>query len=64
MGLLASLWLPREASALMDFFQDSVELLQVGEETDSRREERGRAGGRDFASGCFCLRREDSCRAF
>ena len=48
----------------MDFFQDSVELLQVGEETDSRREERGRAGGRDFASGCFCLRREDSCRAF
>lgn len=28
-GLLASLWLPRDASALVDFFQDTVELLQV-----------------------------------
>lgn len=27
--LLASLWLPRDASALVDFFQDAVELLQV-----------------------------------
>ena len=28
-GLLASLWLPRYASAYVEFFQDTVELLQV-----------------------------------
>lgn len=28
-GLLASLWLPRYASAFVEFFQDTVELLQV-----------------------------------
>lgn len=28
-SLLASLWLPRDGSSLIDFFQDSVELLQV-----------------------------------
>ncbi|CBJ31314.1 hypothetical protein Esi_0244_0008 [Ectocarpus siliculosus] len=27
-GLLASLWLPRDAASLVEFFQDSVELLQ------------------------------------
>lgn len=30
-GLLSSLWLPRDASVLVDFFQDAVELLQVCE---------------------------------
>lgn len=30
-GLLASLWLPRDAASLVGFFQDSVELLQVCE---------------------------------
>lgn len=28
-GLLASLWLPQETSALIDFLEDTVELLQV-----------------------------------
>lgn len=28
-GLLSSLWLPRYATAYVDFFQDAVELLQV-----------------------------------
>lgn len=30
-GLLSSLWLPRDASVLVEFFQDAVELLQVCE---------------------------------
>lgn len=28
-GLLASLWLPRDGSTLVNFFEDAVELLQV-----------------------------------
>lgn len=29
MGLLASLWLPRDAGTLVEFLEDVVELLQV-----------------------------------
>lgn len=60
-GLLASLWLPCDASALIDFFQDSVELLQVrnGKRGDGKQCWGGWGVGRaGFASGCFCWRRE------
>lgn len=48
-GLLASLWLPRYASAYVDFFQDTVELLQVrgwqgGEQRGGGVMGRGRLG--------------------
>ncbi|CAM9492716.1 unnamed protein product [Laminaria digitata] len=52
-GLLASLWLPRDASALIDFFQDSVELLENagGRFPSSRRGARTSPPGHRTALG-------------
>lgn len=51
-GLLASLWLPRDAASLVEFFQDAVELLHVRQNYPER-------SGKDFLQmlnrwSCLC----------
>lgn len=63
-GLLATLWLPRDASALIDFFEDAVELLQVRTPKNARVVAVDRKGGASSTvrKASFFPRRQKSDR--